>query len=139
MNKILPALCIIFGAIILLAAYAWLGAGSQVLGTKSFGMFLTVGDKLGFNIDSNAVYFGKSIQGSFAKRDLLVSNNFSEKVLVDIEKSGDLGAWVEPDLKEFYLEGGETKTITLLATIPPDAKKADYNGLVTVYYIKAHN
>jgi len=139
MNKILIILFIILAAIIALSVYMWSGFGSQIIGAKSFEMFLTVGDKIGFNIDTNAVYFGKTLPDSAAKRDLLISNDFNEKVLVAVEKSGDLAGWVEPSQNDFYLNAKESKTITLTATVPADAKKSDYFGVVTVYYIKAHN
>ena len=139
MNKLFAILCIVLVLILAVSTYAFFGFSSQVLGSKTFGMFLTVGDKLGFNIDSNAVYFGKTTPDSMAKRDMLVSNNFDEKVLVTIEKSGALAEWVTPSLKNFYLNAQESKTITLTVTVPSDAKKADYTGLVTVYYIKAND
>lgn len=135
---------LIIGAVILLLVlvggyFVFVNPANQTIGQKSFGMFLTVGDRVGFNIDSNAVYFGKTLPGSMAKRDLIVSNDFEERVLVIVETTGDFSKWVSWSESNFYLNPNDVKNITLTASVPNNAQLGDYFGSVTVYFVKAQN
>jgi len=139
MRKIILLILIILAGLACIIGYLLFGASAQILGQKSFGMQLTVSDTLGFNIDTNAVYFGKATPNSMVKRDIIVNNNLMERALVVFEKSGELAGWVTPSLNEFYLNPGESKSVTLTAKIPNDAKMAEYSGKIVVYFMKAHN
>ncbi|HID19444.1 MAG TPA: hypothetical protein EYP28_00665 [Methanophagales archaeon] len=49
-----------------------------------------------------------------------------------IEKSGELAEWIDVSPMEFDLKAGDTQTLTVMLTVPEDAKLGEYTGAITV-------
>ena len=54
-----------------------------------------------------------------------------------VEKSGELAAWIDVSPTEFDLKAGDTQTLTVMLTVPEDAKLGEYTGAITAAGQKA--
>ena len=98
----------------------------------SVGMHLKVADYMGFNVDTDAMYFGTVGPGSVAERDLEVNNELSVPREVVVQLSGELAPWVKPDEGTFILAPNENRSIKFTASPPEDAEFGEYNGTITL-------
>lgn len=92
-------------------------------------MHLEIGDRLGFNLDTDALYFGKVIPGtSSVTKFANVSNTEDYPVVVNIKMCGELGEWVIISEDKFVLKGGEVKELSLSALPPEGTPFGNYTG-----------
>jgi hypothetical protein len=128
---------LLVGVVVLLLAsvsFAILNVGPEDELKFSYPMYLTIGSVVGVNIDTDAVWFGVIAPNGTSSRFLNISS--SEKNLVSIKLSGELAEWVTVSDNNFAIDANETKSITVVASAPMDAKYGDYEGKLAVYFRK---
>ena len=101
----------------------------------SLPVFLSVGDRVGFNLDGNALYMGKGLAGSVAERGFEVTNPYNETVYVRIVTEGDLAPWltVVPSVS-MRMGPNEKKMVVIRGQIPFNALDGDYNGTIRIVF-----
>ena len=68
-------------------------------------MSIVVGDRSGFNTDTDMVNFGRAVPGNSNSRVIVLSHDYKRPLLIHFEGSGNISAFVNmPD--DFYLEPG---------------------------------
>ena len=77
-----------------------------------------VGGYLGFNIDTDKLYFGTLIQDGSATRDFYVENYVCDKCLVEIKPYGPISKIISLSNYRFLMKKGEKKASQ---TIRPDS------------------
>ena len=95
-----------------------------------------VGGYLGFNIDTDKLYFGTLIQDGSATRDFYVENYVCDKCLVEIKPYGPISKIISLSNYRFLMKKGEKKTITATVKIPSNAQERFYNGTLKIYFWK---
>ena len=94
-----------------------------------------VSSSLGFNVDTDKIYFGDVLRGASSIKKIIISNDNFEESLVIIKVLGELEAWVSISENDFILKKGEYKLVELRATVPIDAALGAYESkLLTTYY-----
>jgi len=101
----------------------------KILGSMKFRYDFEIGKTVGFNLDPDAIHFGRLPAGGLGKRDVYVNNTFEVPALVVIKISGDKAdEWVYPSDNNFVLQPGESKKITLYCEVPKEINEEDYAG-----------
>jgi len=101
--------------------------------TKEFDMHLEVSDMVGFNVDTDALYFGAGPPGSVHLRDIRVWNDEDVTEIVKIKTEGELAKYVRIEESKFELTPNETRRITLTAIVPGNAQNGTkYAGKVII-------
>ena len=102
--------------------------------TKELDVILKVDDKVGLNVDSDAVKFGKVPPGGSGQRTISLKNNHNTPLKVDIRFSGEVRYFVHVSDNYFWLEPQETKEITAVAHVPKDTEFGIYTGKMRVLF-----
>jgi len=99
-----------------------------VIKIEEISMDLTVGSKVGFNTDRDALHFGTIYPGGESKRELKIENKNDFPILVRIENTGEFSAWVFTEHNDFVMEPEAAASIWYTASPPPDASYDTYEG-----------
>ena len=103
--------------------------------TMSADMFLTVGNKVGLNADSDAIWFGIVPPGGIGTRYINIAADKSGTYIVKT-RGEPLASWISISENSFVLEKGQNKNITVQASVPTDAEYGDYDGVLEIYFRK---
>lgn len=106
---------------------------------EEFDMYLTIGDYAGFNVATDAIYFGTIPPGEGGSRKILFENDnfyFSEKV--KISASGELAEWVWTEENNFVLDKSESKRVRVHVSSPKDAEFGNYTGKLKITFRKIY-
>jgi uncharacterized membrane protein len=122
----------------LVLALLYLVVSSQIVGKKEFSTHLKIGERLGFNVETDWIDFGGARPGDEITKQITIANSFPERVRVNIFIEGPIKPFVYPETDGFLLEPGEMKSIELRAIIPREVILGDYNGTIRVVYFRAY-
>ena len=103
---------------------------------KELPATINVGGYLGFNIDTDKLYFGTLKAGGTASRDFSVENFGCGKCLIVIKSSGPISKWLSLSENKFKMVKGEKKAIYVDVVIPGGTPEGTYNGTVKIYFWK---
>jgi len=131
--KILLAIIITASFIALISSLTFL---LVVQDSKRIEMQLKVDNYLGFNVDTDKLYFGVIPQGNTGTRRVVIENKNYEKSVVRIKLNGDLKDWIIVSENNFALKRGEAKEVKVEVTVPSDAKKGEYTGGMTIFFTR---
>jgi len=98
--------------------------------------YLTIGTNLGFNVDTDALYFGTVPPGLSASRSVYINESNCGKVKVIIKVEGEFKDWVTISDNGFILLREEGKSVDFQVNVPNDAVFGDYNSKVKFYFWK---
>ena len=126
--------------IILMAAAATItvfyAQNKNVVGTLTIPMDVKVEDHYAFNLDSDAIHFGKVVPTQQGIRGFILNNTFSFPVTAEFRFSGHIAPWVAPDVNLILLNPRETRELNLTVTIPDNTPYATYTGTMHVTFRK---
>ncbi len=100
-------------------------------------MDMKVSDKVGFNLDADAIHFGTTQAGSVSERGLTISHKYDFPVRVSIRTYGNLSEFVAVTDNEFLVQPGETREVKFLADVPFGVEKGSYEGQVVVVFYRS--
>jgi hypothetical protein len=101
--------------------------------TQQMAMYLTVGEHVGFNINTSALYFGTVPPGGNSMRELtLSSHEIDYTKIVHLSFIGGLAAWSQSGSNDFELPPGQNVTVKITVSAPADAAEGDYTGALVV-------
>jgi len=103
---------------------------------KTIEATVTIGDYLGFNIDTDKLYFGTFFAGGSGKRDFQIENYKCDECLVVIKAYGPLAKYLKISDNKFVMKYGENRTVTALVNTPQDIPNGAYNATIKVYFWK---
>ena len=90
---------------------------------------LVVGQHIGFNLDTDKLHFGTIPPGNYADRDISLTSTKKSKITIIIEGVD----FIQPSINNFLILPGEKKTITLIVSVPGNAKQHVYEGKIKIY------
>ena len=122
---IIVALALLFSAVLFFL--------SSFLAYEEIPIQLTVSEIVGFNVGSDALYFGSVPPGASADRVIHVANDRFPFGRVNIKVYGDVAPWTYVTDNNFYLAKNEVKDVGIIVRIAEDASRRDYNGTLRVY------
>jgi hypothetical protein len=103
---------------------------------KKLDMFFQVSDRMGFNTDTDALYFGKGYPGSVTKRQILLNNSHPYPVIVSIKVNGDISQFISVSENDFMLQPGEVKYVMYFLETAGDTPHGNYSGQSTFVFRK---
>jgi len=92
-----------------------------------------VGNKVGFNLDPDAIHFGTMPAGNKGLRHMRFNNNREIPVRVGLKTGGELRDWLVFSDNNFVLEKGDEKRVNITMYVPKDVSKTKYEGKLVVY------
>lgn len=105
-------------------------------GSQTIIMQFEVSEKLAFNTDTDALYFGKGMPGTQTKRDLLVNNTFEYPINVLIKIEGDISQFASVSKNDFIMQAGENTVVTYYIKSKPETEYGNYSGFTTLVYTR---
>ncbi|HIK01554.1 TPA: hypothetical protein H1008_00355 [archaeon] len=140
-SKKIPEFAVIVVFLAVLAALIALSGPSYDYEIQKLDMHLTVGNRLGFNVDSDAVYFGTIFPGGTSTREITIFNNETRDAYVTIGAKGDLSGWVSISKNNFTIPGKSGTSLKVTASPPGSASHGNYSAILQIFlrYQKADN
>lgn len=129
MKKYIIILLILILSIPFITSYLMVGA-------KEIPATVTIGSELGFNVDTDKLYFGTIVPGGFAERSLDLDSIECKKCLAVISKKGELAKWLSLSANRFIIKKGERKSIDVKLNVPTETNEGVYNGTLRVVFWK---
>ncbi|HIJ99790.1 TPA: hypothetical protein H1011_03130 [archaeon] len=140
-SKKIPEFSVIVVFLAVLAALIALSGPSYEYELQKLDMHLTVGNRLGFNVDSDAVYFGTIFPGGTSTREITIFNNETRDAYVTIGAKGELSGWVSLSRNNFTIPGKSGTSFKVTASPPGSAAQGNYSAVLQIFlrYQKADN
>ena len=102
--------------------------------TRDVAMDVTIGDKIGFNADTDALHFATLMPGQTGIKGINITNNFEDPVKVQIYVVGNISIWAEVSENNLIVYPNETKIIKISLKIPSNTQKGNYSGTLRTTY-----
>ena len=99
-------------------------------------MQIGVAEKVGINVDSDAIYFGKVYPGGGSYRKIKITNNFEIPLQAEIKLEGNITPFVSVSQNNFIIEPGQSEDMTFYAKTKTNSLYGNYTGNATVYYTR---
>lgn len=92
---------------------------------------------LGFNADPT-LHFGKvPMTGGISRKELNIWNDWDIPLRVEIRLKGEVAPFISVENNTFVLEPGETKKVSVYATVPPGFNRiGNFTGEAKVIYFR---
>jgi len=103
---------------------------------KELDVYVTVGDHLGFNIDTSDLFFGTIQPGASGKRSITLELDNCDKCKVNLKSSGSIKDWISISENNFIIKKGEKKSLDIFLNIPNNAQYGNYTGRLMIYFWK---
>ena len=103
--------------------------------TTKLDMYFEIADKIGFNLDSDAIYFGKTYPGGRSQRIITLENNEDFPVKVSIKTEGTIRPLVTVSKNDFILQPHSVEVIRYYADAG-DYPKGNYSGVSTAVFTR---
>jgi len=98
-----------------------------------FDMDVEIGNKVGFNLDPDAIHFGTIFRGNKGMRYLTINHSKNRPIKIIIKATKGMGEWLDYSDNYFLLEKNNKKMIILTLNVPKDASFGKYYGKLRVY------
>ncbi|VVB68467.1 Uncharacterised protein [Candidatus Norongarragalina meridionalis] len=100
-------------------------------------MHLNVSDNartMGFNVGTDALWFGRVPPGAAGSRDLTVANHFAYPRDVEIRAEGNITQWITAAPSSFSLNPNEGQIVDVSVEVPRNATPAEYDGTLIILF-----
>jgi len=125
------------GAVLASAGVYWLLLSYGIYQTDELVMDLYIGDKLGLNVDNDALHLGIVPPGLSGSRNIKVSVP-GKRTMVSLYSEGEIAPLITISDNNFIMEPHENRTIEVIVNVPVDAKNPDYlNGTIKIVFRNA--
>lgn len=135
-NQKTPLLVVIFFIILLITLIASLTCLAVIQEVKTLGIQLKVADNMGFNTDTDRLYFGTIPRGNSGGREIIIENINYKNTRVRLKISGELKDWVTASENNFNLKEGESKRVKLEVKVPQNAELRDYKSKLLILFTR---
>ncbi len=119
-------------AVATLAAYFWFYDVKII----KYDMHLYVEKVFGFNVATDALWFGKIPPGGTSERIVNLKNFNPESRTATLYFFGDLAEWVDAGEKKILLGPNESKEVRVVARVPEDAPFGYRGGFMLIVFKK---
>lgn len=92
-----------------------------------------VGDRVGLNVDNDALNFGIILPGGGSKRSINVSNTHPYTIMVKLYKTGNISNFLHFD-ETTYVTPNEAKEIFFNVGVPSNASSGKYSGEIKIAF-----
>lgn len=134
--KLIPALLLVLAIVVTALLTTAMYVADTAKNSSTMRMDLTVSDTLGFNIDADAVHFGRVPPGQASIKTITLNNTRATPRVADLQAEGVLGSWIAVSDNHFLLQPGEYRSINLTATVPENTSYGTYTGTLTAVFRK---
>jgi len=101
---------------------------------KEIDMILIIGNRTGFDVDTEKLTFGMIMPTSSSTREVLISNKKDCPLKAYINFYGSFAEWVSVSENYFVLKPGEEKKLSFSATAPRNAAYGNYTGTARLVF-----
>ena len=88
--------------------------------------------KIGFNLDSDAMHFGKMPSGGSSERFIVLKNNRNRSVGIRIYGQGEISKYMLVEENEFFLGPGESRKIRFAVMAPNTITTNGVDGKIII-------
>ena len=103
---------------------------------KTIDMHVKVDDYVGFNLNTEKLYFGTVMPGAAGLRGVNIFSNYTYPVKVKIFVQGYISNWVKPDKTEFTVQPNETVNVQFTVYVPKGTHYGNYTGKAKMVFTR---
>lgn len=101
---------------------------------REIDMYITVDEYAGFNVGTEALFFGTVPAGGTSKRTLTIDNIWDTDLEVQLSTEGELAGWTHFSKQSFTLAVGGNETVDVAVSVPGDAAAGNYAGRTIINF-----
>jgi len=105
-----------------------------IVGIQKKMIQFEIGNKIAFNVDTDAIYLGRTYPGGGARRNVFIINSYDFPVIVSVKIKGNISTMTSISENDFIVKPGENKTLTYYAQSKTDMPLGIYNGETTIIF-----
>lgn len=109
----------------------------DVVAVQTVPMDVKVGDSYAFNLDTDAIHFGRILPGTQGIRGFVLNNTKDIDVVAELTSEGEISLWVEASDQNVLVKANSARQINLTVTAPNDAEFREYKGTLKVVFRRA--
>ena len=109
----------------------------KIVKTQTINVDFEIGEDIGFNIDTDALHFGRIPTGSSSTRKLNMTNNYNFDIKVNFKPSEELDGVVIARENNKILSPGEIHLFWIDAKAPQNPEKQYYNGTLKITFLRS--
>lgn len=93
-----------------------------------------IDDKMGLNVDTDKLYFGKLVPGNTGQRDIFLNNTKNYPLQASLFKEGETAPWISFSKNNIIIAPHTRTNVTVYASPPrtPPLEKRAYDGNIKV-------
>ena len=122
---------LILAALIAAVALTALSCAFFAFQTNELYMSLSVGEHVGFDVNTTAVTFGTVLPGGVVQRDLTITNTDGYDKVASFSVEGNISRFVRPPADALAKAAANT-SVGIKAEVPQDTTFGEYTGKLRV-------
>ena len=91
---------------------------------------------VGFNLNTDKLYFGTVMPGGSGKRAINIFHNYTYPIKVKIFITGYISNWVKADKTEFTVQPNETINVPFTVNVPKGTPYGNYTGKAKLVFAR---
>ena len=123
-------------ALIILTALitAFVFANKQYVSIQRIPIDLEVAGSVAFNLDPDAVHFGKMGPGSTGIRGIILNNTKNVDLVAELSAEGDLANWITVSHQNVEVSANSYRQVNITASVPDGTEFGKYKGTLIVRF-----
>ncbi len=105
-----------------------------IVGVQKKMIQFEIGDKIAFNVDTDAIYLGRTYPGGGARRNVFIINSYDFPLIVSVKIKGNISTMMTISENDFIVKPGENKTLTYYAQTKDGMPLGIYKGETIIIF-----
>jgi hypothetical protein len=111
-------------------------ANYMIYDVRDIPASVLVSNHVGFNLTTDMLHFGRLTSPGGSERFMVISNDYSQKLRVQIYSYGDIGDWIYSKEPIFILEPHTQKQVTVGVNVPDGIPEGPYSGTIRLVFTR---
>ena len=107
---------------------------SSVVAVQTVPMDVTVDSSFAFNLDTDAIHFGRIIPGHGGQRGFVLNNTKDIDLVAEVRSTGSISDWVTVSSNYIEVPASDFRRVNLSIEVPGDTAFGKYDGELIVIF-----
>ena len=107
---------------------------SNIAAVQTVKMDVIVDSSFAFNLDTDAIHFGRVVPGNTAVRSFIVNNTKTIDLVAEVKAEGELAPWITTSAQFVDVPANDHRKVNLTVFVPNDASYGKVEGKLTVIF-----
>jgi hypothetical protein len=111
-------------------------ANYMIYDVRDIPASVLISNHVGFNLTTDMLHFGRLTSPGGSERSIVITNDYSQKLRVQIYSYGDIEDWIYAKEPTFILEPHAQKQVVIGVNVPSDVPEGPYSGTIRLVFTR---